>query len=287
MPPSLERLAERVWLLPPERRGDRPGLAYLRGDRHALLVDAGNSPAHAEALRVGLRAAGLPDPDLLALTHWHWDHSFAMAAWALPSIAQEGTDEVLRSLAGRGDWSDAALEELRGLGLWSEESGRDLAEEYGTDRRSIGPLPPSIVYRDRLRLDLGGLSCQLEHVGGDHSPDCVFVFVPEEGILFVGDAFGPSVYGGPRRYSSANFLRLLERALRPEVRLVVESHGGALSREAFAADIEPWAIIARLARGLGADTAGIARELAAALAPRPLTEELLGAVRSFAAGAEG
>ncbi|WP_306299211.1 MBL fold metallo-hydrolase [Brevibacillus brevis] len=44
-----------------------------------FLIDAGNSPAHAALFRKSLQRLGARLPDLLILTHWHWDHTFGMS----------------------------------------------------------------------------------------------------------------------------------------------------------------------------------------------------------------
>ena len=44
------------------------------GANGTLVVDAGNSPSHAQVLLDHLAAAKLAPPRYLVLTHWHWDH---------------------------------------------------------------------------------------------------------------------------------------------------------------------------------------------------------------------
>ena len=44
---SLIQITDRMWYLPACEETDRPVLGYIRGDRYALQIDAGASPAHA------------------------------------------------------------------------------------------------------------------------------------------------------------------------------------------------------------------------------------------------
>ena len=69
LPDTLVRLTERVWFLPHDEPTDRPVLGYARGDRLALAVDAGASPAHVAAFYRALENEGLPLPGVTALTH--------------------------------------------------------------------------------------------------------------------------------------------------------------------------------------------------------------------------
>ncbi|GAB4428720.1 MAG: hypothetical protein Fur0044_26540 [Anaerolineae bacterium] len=47
---GLQKLNRHVYWLPPDDRTDRPILGAITGERATLLVDAGNSPAHAQLL---------------------------------------------------------------------------------------------------------------------------------------------------------------------------------------------------------------------------------------------
>src|SRR5688500_17541134 len=105
----LRQLTPSVWWLNPISDTDRPALGVVVGERGSLIVDAGNSPAHVLALRGELARHGLPAPRLVALTHWHWDHVFGVAALGAPAIASRETQRVVRVLAGL-PWDDEALD---------------------------------------------------------------------------------------------------------------------------------------------------------------------------------
>ena len=51
---AIIQLTPRVWHTLPVEAGDRPALGLVAGEKAALLIDGGNSPAHVEEL---LRAA--------------------------------------------------------------------------------------------------------------------------------------------------------------------------------------------------------------------------------------
>ncbi|MDT3428951.1 glyoxylase-like metal-dependent hydrolase (beta-lactamase superfamily II) [Paenibacillus forsythiae] len=202
-----QQLSPHVIIMHAERETDRPILAAITGERRTLLMDAGNSPAHAELFRRELERRGVRPPELLALTHWHWDHSFGMQAWSLPAVAHVETGRALASLSGL-DWSDDCLLDLIRQGIINEDSAADIRKEFG-ENRDIEIVQPDILFQDRIALDLGGVICEMVHIGGDHSGDSCIVHVRKDRVLFLGDALGPSVYGGPRKYTSAAFLRLL------------------------------------------------------------------------------
>lgn len=279
----FEQLTPHILMLHAEHETDRPVLAAILGGEHTLLMDGGNSPAHARLFKEELARRGYRQPDLMALTHWHWDHSFGMSAWKVPVMAHEAAVDILAGLSGL-DWSDECLERLVESQTISDASREHICLEYG-EQREIGIVPPDIVFTDRLTVHLGGVTCELVHVGGDHSPDSCILYVREDKTLFLGDALGPAVYGGPRRYNGARFLRLLETVYAYEADWFVESHGVPMNRRAFTADLAPWEQLARLACIHDGDRERIIAGMRDYLGAEEVPADLLEGVEYFIAGA--
>ena len=74
----LHRISDHVYWMPPAKP-DRPSLGAVVGTDGVLMLDAGASDAHARQFLNLLTAQGIPSPDYVALTHWHWDHVFGAA----------------------------------------------------------------------------------------------------------------------------------------------------------------------------------------------------------------
>ncbi len=53
---------------------------------------------------------------------------------------------------------------------------------------------PDVTFDQRIEIDLGEVTCVVQHVGGDHAADSVIVYVKEEKILFLGDCIFPKIY---------------------------------------------------------------------------------------------
>ncbi|AKG36056.1 MBL fold metallo-hydrolase [Paenibacillus durus] len=277
-----QQLSPHVIIMHAEHETDRPILAAIAGERRTLLMDAGNSPMHAELFRKELERRGVRMPEILALTHWHWDHTFGMQAWGLPVVAHAETGRGLSSLSGL-DWSDACLLELIRQGTINEGSAADIRKEFG-ENRDIRIIEPDILFQDRIAIDLGGVVCELVHVGGDHSSDSCFLHVREDRVLFLGDALGPSVYGGPRKYTSAAFLKLLSVAYGYNSHWYVESHGIPMSGEEFRSDLAGWEKLARIVKVFGDDRERVVREMKVFLQCDELSEDLLQGLDYFMAG---
>ncbi|NJJ41163.1 MBL fold metallo-hydrolase [Paenibacillus apii] len=279
-----QQLSPHVIIMHAEHETDRPILAAIAGERRTLLMDAGNSPVHAELFRSELERRGVRLPEIMALTHWHWDHTFGMQAWGLPAAAHKETARALSSLRGL-DWSDGGLLNLISDGIISEESAADIRKEFGS-HRDIRITEPDILFQDRIELDLGGVVCELVHVGGDHSADSCILHVREDRVLFLGDALGPFVYGGPRKYTSAAFLKLLSTAYGYNADWYVESHGVPMSGEEFRSDLAGWEMLARAVERFGYNREQVIREMKALLQLDELPKDLLQGLDYFMAGVE-
>ena len=85
---KLHQLTNRIWYTEHDSATDRPTLGYIMGDRRSVMLDAGNSGAHAELFLEAVRRAGLPRPELVCISHSHWDHTFGMASLSLIHISE-------------------------------------------------------------------------------------------------------------------------------------------------------------------------------------------------------
>lgn len=181
----FEKLTDNIYMHKCEFYTDRPNIGLIVGEKHSLLFEAGNSVYHVENLKKEIEEQGLKFPSYVALSHWHWDHSFGAAAWEIPVIAGKMTNEKLREVS-LWKWDDESMKERL-------ENGQDILfcyemvrREY-PDRSVINVIPADIIFGERLILDLGGITAELIHAGGPHSPDSVICYVPSERIVFLGD----------------------------------------------------------------------------------------------------
>lgn len=195
---ELVKLSERIFYLPSEEENDRPKLGYIKGDKYAVAVDAGNSAEHVEKFYNALLEQGMKLPDFTVITHWHWDHTFGMHAVSGKTIASSRTNEKLKEVM-KWNWSEEAMRERLDTGIEIEMCDRCIRVEY-PDRSKIKIIPSELELEGRLRLQLGGISCELITADSPHSRDSVFVYVPEEKTIFVGDADGEDYYDNNGKY---------------------------------------------------------------------------------------
>ena len=278
----LTRLAPHTHWLPADSTTDRPILGAISGASGTLLVDSGNSPAHAHILLREIARCALPAPRFVMLTHWHWDHVFGTAALDLPTFAHHETARIVTIMAGQ-DWSDAALDQRVADGR-EIAFCRDMIAAELPDRTGLTIRPPEIAFATRIDLDLGGVTCQIDHVGGDHAHDSSVVYVPRDRVVFLGDCIYDDIYHGPRRLTTAQLFPLLETLLAYDADYYLAGHHAApMSRAELAAEAALLGAIGRLADRHGDDREKIVAALPEATGA-PLSDEHVEIADAFLAG---
>ena len=86
-------------------------------------------------------------------------------------------------------------------------------------------VPPNTVFDDGIAVDLGSMTLSLHHLPG-HTSDEIVGFIPERGLLLMGDAAETPFPVVPAGSPVAAWAAELERWARdPRVRTVVPAHG--------------------------------------------------------------
>jgi glyoxylase-like metal-dependent hydrolase (beta-lactamase superfamily II) len=218
----FHQISQHIYLLDPEASTDRPVLGAIVGKRATLMIDAGNSPDHANLLLDQLTKQNLAKPKYVVLTHSHWDHVFGSSAFEVPIFAHEETSCTIKGMS-QLDWGDEALDRRVEEGT-EIEFCRDMIKAEWPDRSNLRLKPPDVSFVDRLEFDLGEVGCQVKHVGGDHASDSSIIYIPEDRILFLGDALYEDLHHGPRNYTVQKLYPLMEEIMRYEVDFYVWSH---------------------------------------------------------------
>lgn len=174
------KISSHVWVFPMEGPRDRPNLGYVLGEKTALAVDAGHSSSHVEDFYRALEEEGLPLPSLTVITHWHWDHTYGMHAVHGRTLAGEKTNAVLEKIRERYEKDPAEIRRF----LSSDPSIR---LEYA------GEVPVKVAAADETLseetiLDLGGIHARIMPAVSPHTDDSLLILIPEDRVLFVGDA---------------------------------------------------------------------------------------------------
>ncbi len=193
---GLKKLTEHIWYMPYEEERDRPNLCYIKGDKRSLAVDAGHSEAHIREFYDLISKENLPLPSLTVITHWHWDHTFAMHAVNGITLANRRTNEHL-------------LECIKKI---EEDGPEEFINMYDSIRkeyeggREVVVVPADIVFEGDMTIDLGGCTVKLLQTKAPHTDDSTLVYVCEDKTLFVGDATCAQFPNGTKDKKLANEL---------------------------------------------------------------------------------
>ncbi|GLC81634.1 MBL fold metallo-hydrolase [Lacrimispora brassicae] len=189
---EFRQLTDRIFYSMYDKEADRPVLGYVKGQKYSLMVDAGNSQKHIESFHEALDREGLKKPDMIAVTHWHWDHTFGMHSVEGITIAHEKTNDKLREMA-RWEWTDSEMKKRLDEKVEIEFADTCIRKEYPLPAE-IQVVTSHVSFEKAMKIDLGDVAAELHHVESPHSEDCVCIFIPEERVLFIGDAVGVDYY---------------------------------------------------------------------------------------------
>ncbi len=152
---------------------------------HLIAVDAGTTPFFAKtALRLlNERVPDLPPLTTVLVTHAHWDHIGGHSFY-------RELDPGVR-FYGRGNYE----EELRIMAQGPENPVAWFFGE-GFNNALLADYRPDVAIDDPTEITIGGTRIALVPAPLSETPDALFIHLPDDGTLFVGDFIMPFI-GAP------------------------------------------------------------------------------------------
>ncbi|MFW9938268.1 MAG: MBL fold metallo-hydrolase [Candidatus Thorarchaeota archaeon] len=187
----------------------------IRGNKKVVMIDA-PGPLEAETFSEKFNTIGIK-PDILILTHSHWDHAAGTAIFQekFPDI------EVMVGKTGVNSLKNNAIFNNNFKNL------KDIP-----DLKSIKDLIP---LDDGDTIDLGGTELSIIETPG-HTDCSISIFEPKQKILFIGDALGniwkldfiiPTIM--PPQFSEKKFLASIEKIKNLEYSALAFAHYGIIT----------------------------------------------------------
>jgi len=170
----------------------------VSADRRELIgIDAGTRPDSAKAAYEALRAyaPNLPELTTVFITHSHWDHV--------------GGHKYFRALNprlhfyARNNYGEEIAREVGAPAVFDKQF---FGEDFDPD--NVRSFKPDITIDRRTELKIGGTRIELIPVQGGETHDAMFIHLPDEGVLFVGDFIMP--YLGAPFVEEGDFQGLLD-----------------------------------------------------------------------------
>ena len=176
---ELIKLTNSIYYLPHNPEVDRPMLAYIKGKKFSLAIDAGYSKSHVHDFYNAIKECGFNKPNFTIITHWRYDHTFGMHATSGVTIAHKKTNYFLRKQRNNA-YDEGYIEFLK-------KEDIHFSKEYA-DVNEINIVLSDIEFSKDLNIDLGNLSEYVFHTVSPHSDDTTCVYIPKEKVLFLGDS---------------------------------------------------------------------------------------------------
>ncbi len=219
--------------------GDSNAGAFLTPEGW-IVLDAQQHVPLAEKFRAALEATGERSFSCLALTHYHLDHSAGSSVFAsdAPVLAHEITLEKFREVLGpdvkRGDsFTDFETKAACMFGpnitelipaedpAWEWFRGRLGSSEYAT----YIAAPPTQTFADSFTFHLDRRTIALEYGGPAHCDGDVIAYLPEDGIVFVGDLLFVGRFPWLGDGDVDGWISALNHVLALNVEQVIPGHG--------------------------------------------------------------
>ena len=222
--PRVKRVSERVWVYGHDWTRLEPTIGMVLTAEGWVAVDGGNTPSHGRRAYEAMQAIEAAPVRYVINTHRHFDHVFGNQAFEAPVVGSQRCFERF-SQNVQDDWSSG-----RALG-WLEAHIFPLNRGLSAaDFADLTLVTPSISFAERLALHFGRLSLELFPLSGVHSDDGVGVYVPQERVLFLGDAF---YFQGTSEGRALRLPELLDRVDKLDVKVYVPGHERPHDRATF------------------------------------------------------
>lgn len=202
----LNKVTDRIFIMPPYHKTDRPALGLVCGDKYSLIIDSGISPNHAKEFLNECSQLNTSPLKYLVLTHHHYDHILGTSEMNLLTIAHKKITEEINKMKSY-KWDDLSLEQNVKKGL-IPEGGMESIKLENEHRETLCIGDVDLSFTEFIKIDLGSITCEINVVENPHFDGSVLIYIPEKKVLFMGDCIYGRKYNGIYGYNKEKYLKL-------------------------------------------------------------------------------
>ncbi len=169
---TTQQVTDNVYVIPDNRVSLVPNIGFIVGDESIMVVDTGMGPKNAEIVLEEVRKISDKPINYLAITHFHPEHG--MGAQSFP----EETKIIVPM---------AQKQELAKKGQGYIEFFSGMSPEIAGLLSDVKLVAPDIAFENKMEVDLGGQIVELYHFQTAHTQGDMFVYLPDQQLLFGGD----------------------------------------------------------------------------------------------------
>ena len=219
-PMRLQRVAENVYFVQGQsalgssaNRNFISNAGFVITGDSVVVIDALGSPALAEELVEKIKAVTPKPISHVLLTHYHADHIYGLQvfeALGAKIVANEHAREYINSETAQ---------------LRLEASRKELAPWVNKDTRMLSAS--NWLSGENTKLTVGGVDFVLQHMGPSHTPEDTAIYLPQSGVLFIGDVVFRNRIPYVGQADSRHWIGALDELLKLPVKIMVPGHGPA------------------------------------------------------------
>ena len=228
LPLHQKRLSEKVIIVWAGDHMQTIATVALATERGIVVIETSLIRAHDARIRQVIeKEFGRNDFKYLINTHFHHDHTCGNQIYSDATIVAHKS--VLSGMKEEltGDGLVKLVDKFKGM-LKDREEAIQHAEPDSKDYHFVRefivclklaieelqsgfvPTFPSVMFEKSLTLDMGDMTVELYSIGGMHTDSDIVIFVPEEGLVAIGDVAPDQMLPYIRKDLKSDFSMTLE-----------------------------------------------------------------------------